>query len=221
VLVNSQTFGGVTLPQSLNVSLSTLNPGPVVLHVWAWSSGGITVYPSMVQFNYTPPNTALATGQQHDFLFHVDAGDTLNVDLNALSGDANMFMWMPTNFGLPTWQATALGSDVLSINAPVTGEYLLSVYGQSGGNYSLTTTRNGLPYARRAAPRANNPNAYVPESRPTFIEVIPEPPLSLLPPLAITLDHLVVRSRASDWSFALMSLLFTGIISVMMVRRRD
>ena len=191
----------------------------MVLHVWAWSTGGVTVYPSIVQFNYIPPTTALATGEQHDFLFNVQAGDTLNIDLNALSGDANMFMWMPTNFGVPTWQATAIGNDGLTFNAPVTGEYLLSVYGQSGGNYTLSTTRNGLPYARRTAPRANNPNAYVPESRPTFIEVIPEQPLppQPWPPTAITLDGLSVHSRGSQWSMLLIGLLLVGLIG--MVRR--
>ncbi|MGB0384969.1 MAG: fibronectin type III domain-containing protein [Ardenticatenaceae bacterium] len=175
VLLNSQSFSSLSLPQAVNVSLNGLTPGPVVLHVWGWSTGGVTVYPSIVKFNYIPPNTALAAGEQHDFLFNPNAGDTLEFDLNALTGDPNMFLWTPINFGVPTWSATAVGSDYLNPSAPVSGEYLLSVYGQSSGTYTLTTKRNGVPYARRAA-RANNPNAYVPNGRPTFSEPIPEAP---------------------------------------------
>ncbi|MGB0386413.1 MAG: choice-of-anchor Q domain-containing protein, partial [Ardenticatenaceae bacterium] len=175
ILLNSQTFSSVSLPQALNVSLSGLTPGPVVLHVWGWSTGGVTVYPSIVKFNYIPPNTALPTGEQHHFLFNANAGDTLEFNLNALSGDPNMFLWLPTNFGVPTFRATVVGSDYLTPSAPIRGEYLLSVYGQSSGTYTLTTKRNGVPYARRAA-RANNPNAYVPENRATFMEPIPDAP---------------------------------------------
>ncbi|MGB0385326.1 MAG: SBBP repeat-containing protein [Ardenticatenaceae bacterium] len=175
-MINSQTFSSVSLPQALNVSLSGLTPGPVVLHVWGWSTSDVTIYPSVVNFNYIPPNTALPAGQQHHFLFNANAGDTLEFDLNALTGDPNMFLWMPTNFGAPTWSATAVGSDIINVNAPVMGEYLLSVYGQSSGTYTLTTKRNGVPYARQAQARANNPNAYVPDGRPSFMEPIPDAP---------------------------------------------
>ena len=177
-IVKSQSFSGVSLSQSLNVSLSGLNPGPVVLHIWAWSTGGVTIHPSIVRFNYIPPNTTLNASEEHYFLFNANAGDTLEFDLNALSGDPNMFLWMPSNFGKPTWSATAVGSDDFNSNLkmPVRGKYVLSVYGQSRGRYTLTTTRNGVPDARRVQARANNRNAYVPDSRPTFIEPIPQVP---------------------------------------------
>lgn len=170
------TIHNVQLPlQNWNLPIPTnlFHVGPVVMDIWGISSNGPSVNPARIKFNYAPP-TALEIGQNHYFLFQLNHNDAVNLNLEAVAGDPNSFFWDPYNYGPATWSATAIGSDVISVPfVPFTGEYLIMIHGQTDSSYIFTATRNGLPGFLTTQTAPNNPNAYIPSSRPVFLDPIP------------------------------------------------
>ncbi|MGB0385105.1 MAG: CARDB domain-containing protein [Ardenticatenaceae bacterium] len=180
VNTHTETISNVPLPWSSDPFTlpAGLNPGPIVLHVWAHSAGGWSPMPDVVKFNYNPPNTTLAEGEEQYFRFHALRNDTLQMDLNLSSGDdANLFVWDPYNYGSPTWLRTNIGDDDLDESMPANGEYVVTVYGETTSTYTLDVTRNAIPGGRMSEQRFDddNPDAYVP-ARPLFLEPIPKLP---------------------------------------------
>ncbi len=153
----------------------------MVLHIWAWSTSGLSAAPTIVEFNYAPPNMSINIGGIHHNLFYADQGDSMQFDLDVSSGqDANLFVWDPMSFGSPTWQSTSIGDDTLAFVATFSGQYVQSVYGETTADYTLNVIRNGVAGQRNVVSdngRVNNPNAYVPNRRPTFVAPIPQKPL--------------------------------------------
>ncbi len=133
--------------QSIRLALpNSLKPGPVFLKIWAVSAvGALSVDPVDLTFNAIPTNTPLNSGKEHYFLFEAKSGDIIKINLDVPDNeDANMFVWLPFKYGAPTWQAINLGDDSLTLNPiPYSGQYLLSVRGETNTHYSLTVWKNG------------------------------------------------------------------------------
>lgn len=177
--IDEQAFTQVSLPApefSLTLPDST-RPGPVVLHVWAYSTGGPAVEPQVVEFNYIPPSSYIEAGEEEFFTYYVRKGERLQLDLDLLDdGDANLFVWDPLNYGPPIWRGTYVGNDTITIDpAPASGKYIVGVYGETNATYSLTRGTSVRDMAQESRLQ-NNPDAYVPQARPTFFEPIPSVP---------------------------------------------
>ncbi len=119
-----------------------LHPGPVLLQTWGISGTQTTDLPVTLVFNYAP-KTVLESGKMTYFLSSFQhGGDPLQVYLTVEApdwgvGEADLFIWDPYNFGVPTWQATQQGGASITLAAPFTGRYLIGVYAETDTLYQV------------------------------------------------------------------------------------
>jgi hypothetical protein len=160
--------------------------GPVVLHVWAESSAGRGMRPAEVWFNYTPPGTPIAQGEEHYYMLKGTAGESYQIFLDVPAGDANLFVWFPYNHLAPDEMGVSVGSDTVAFEAPLSGLYLVAVRGETPGGtaYALALTPNQVPdvlstgqaaVADAASPTAPA-EAGIPSERPSVEAPIPDSP---------------------------------------------
>lgn len=179
VQINEQLFRNISLPLTdFPLPLpDEIKAGPVVLHISAFSAGGLTIRPSVVRFNYAPHNQTIVHGQNNDLVFHAEQGQSIQLELNVSEDeDANLFVWDPQSYGQPLWRATNPGNDSLTFIAPVSGKYVIAIHGESTANYTLNYNVGHAPLDRVAMVNNNddNPNAYIPDTRPSFLSPIPQ-----------------------------------------------
>ncbi len=139
-------------------------PGLIRLHIWADASE-----PQLRFVNYAPAHAPLAAGERTCYAVGAAAGDSLQIQLNVTTGDANAFLWYPNNHGQPNLAATKVGSDALVVShAPQTGRYLLCIYAtnaRADAEYTLSVAQNEPVFLR---PTTTDQAAFVPNRQPHF-----------------------------------------------------
>jgi hypothetical protein len=167
-----QTIVAPSLPTVGVLLPPTTQPGAVMLYIWAQSSAGWSVNPLVLRLNYAPPKAFLANEARHIFRFVAVRGEALQLTAQLISGkNIDLFLWEPYVIGPPTQQSASVGTDSISLPAaPLTGEYVLVVRGDSlsGAEYTLTGGRAGGPLA--PTPAAAQPALDFSLQRPVFLD---------------------------------------------------
>lgn len=93
------------------------------------------------------PNESVSQGKAVPYLVKYDAGKNVSVTLTPSSGDADLYVWYPNNFGQPDHKSINTGTAVDSINFTTSssGTYLILVYGHFDSTYDLTIIPAGGP----------------------------------------------------------------------------
>lgn len=88
------------------------------------------------------PNTAIAADEKVAYLVHYQAGTDVTVSLSTVSGDADLYVWFPGNYGLPNEASTQEGTalDQVSFTTPTDGMYLIVVHGYLDSVFDLSIT---------------------------------------------------------------------------------
>jgi hypothetical protein len=88
--------------------------------------------------DYTPPSDTVRAGRVRVYRRNLTAGQTLQVTLETLSGDADLYVWRPD--GNQSWLNNNSGAanDNVSLTAPQTGVYQIEVYGYQESQCRLT-----------------------------------------------------------------------------------
>ncbi len=94
------------------------------------------------------------------YLVHYEAAENVTATLATTSGDADLYVWFPDNFGPPDDYSIEWGTtlDHVSFTTPSEGTYLFLVYGYEASTYDLSITPGGGPraWAMGGAPVASN-----------------------------------------------------------------
>ncbi|MBI3960815.1 MAG: PPC domain-containing protein, partial [Chloroflexi bacterium] len=116
--------------------------GSHFIQAWARDvAGNVSIYPAQDSINYSPPIEFVARNQTRIYRRTLAAGETLNAQLQPVSGDADLYIWPPDwQAGRPPWVSNLSGGAVesLSFQATVAGVYQIEVYGYSSARYQLT-----------------------------------------------------------------------------------
>jgi hypothetical protein len=164
---------------SIPISLpSNIEPGPVVLHIWGYSTGGISVDAAVIRFNYAPANVSLPVSKIHYYLWYgkTQAAFQLSLDVPN-NANADLVAWYPVHYAEPNIELTNSGDKTLLLNPlPFSGRYIFGVVGSTSPttSYTLSGVPNGAAPDSNDLPRA--PDADLPTVRPRF-----EEPLTLEP----------------------------------------
>jgi hypothetical protein len=174
-LIQTESITAVSTP---TLSLpDTIKPGSVMLALWA--NDGQETRPVYLSVNYAPPNTPINKDELHCYPFNLHAGDNVQIKLNVpIGADANLFVWYPRNYGEPNLVGSRPGSDRSILSwAPLDGEYLLCVRGETEGQttYTLTVATNE-DVVIHPTHNENDEDAFMPDKRPFFIKSTPYPP---------------------------------------------
>jgi len=83
------------------------------------------------------------------YLVYYDQNEDVTATLNTTSGDADLYVWFPDNFGVPDEYSIEAGTatDSVSFTTPRAGTYLFLVYGWEESTYDLSITPGGGPRA--------------------------------------------------------------------------
>jgi len=83
------------------------------------------------------------------YLVYYDAGVNVTATLTTLSGDADLYVWFPDNFGPPDEYSIEPGTvtDEVTFTTPKAGTYLFLVYGYKESTFDLSITPGGGPRA--------------------------------------------------------------------------
>ena len=170
-----------TIPLTTQQIHLTLPPdtaaGLIQLHIKQTQTGVTTPEFSDVRFNYIPANTPISQGQIICYPFTGQRGDHLQVRLDLPDQEnANLFLWYPRNFAKPDKIGTRQGDDELLISyAPLNGEYLLCVRGESPQTtYTLsflTNRRDNIVV--HSTQQENVATAYIPQVRIFIDKALP------------------------------------------------
>ncbi|HRJ40273.1 MAG TPA: CARDB domain-containing protein, partial [Caldilineaceae bacterium] len=120
----------------------TLTPvgGNHYIQAWARDVAG-NVYPAQDSVNYLPPTEFVARNQARIYRRTLAVGETLNVQMQPVSGDADLYIWPPDwQAGRPPWVSNLSSSAVESLvfQAKTAGVYQIEIYGYSSARYQLT-----------------------------------------------------------------------------------
>ncbi|NTW01644.1 MAG: DUF4139 domain-containing protein [Oscillochloris sp.] len=87
-------------------------------------------------------DTSIAVGEARPYLIHLEQGQSVTANLTTASGDADLYAWYPSNFGLRNHRSVAVGTaaDSVTFTAPRTGTYIILVFGYESSTYSLSIT---------------------------------------------------------------------------------
>lgn len=110
-------------------------------YIQAWvadNAGNISVDTYKARIDYMPPSDNIRAGQARVYRRNVIAGQSLQVTLETLSGDADLYVWRPD--GGQSWVSNNSGTanDTVSFVAPQSGVYQIEVYGYQDAQYRLT-----------------------------------------------------------------------------------
>jgi hypothetical protein len=182
IRLTSWDSGPTSLPlNNLYVLLpGSVHPGVIILHVWAWSPNGRTVYPTILHVNYAPNDLPISPGEEHYYFVPLLRGERQSVTLAvSAGGDANLLSWDPNNYWTPWPFAVKDGNDVLDISAPISGLYLVAVRGEKPGTtYTVSGSRNSAINAAGTPPvSADGQTASdtLPGVRPLFLKPLATP----------------------------------------------
>ncbi len=92
--------------------------------------------------NYEVPTDRIARGQTRIYRYTVAAGQELRVDLEVLSGDADLYVWSSDaqqSARVSNLPGTANEQVIVPVSEIVPGVYQVEVYGYNASEYRLTT----------------------------------------------------------------------------------
>ncbi len=104
--------------------------------------------------NYEVPTDRIARGQTRIYRYIVAAGQELRVDLEVLSGDADLYVWSSDaqqSARVSNLPGTANEQVIVPVSEIVPGVYQVEVYGYNASEYRLTTVI-GAPQTGLATP---------------------------------------------------------------------
>jgi hypothetical protein len=133
-----QRIGWIPFQSPYQMTL-TGRGGTRYIQVWvADNAGNISVDTYKARIDYSPPSDTVRAGQVRVYRRNVTAGQSLQVTLETLSGDADLYVWRPD--GNQSWVSNNSGTanDIVSFTAPQTGVYQIEVYGYQESQYRLT-----------------------------------------------------------------------------------
>lgn len=175
----SYTTSHINFPWSL-----TLAGGNHFIQAWARdAAGNVSIYPAQDSINYSPPIEFVARNQTRLYRRTLAAGETLSVQLQPVSGDADLYIWPPDwQAGRPPWVSNLSDSatESLSFQATISGVYQIEVYGYSSARYQLTIqTQRGVNRlsANAVQPGGEDPNK--PKLTKPSVDPSSEPPRNL------------------------------------------
>jgi hypothetical protein len=115
-----------------------LKPGAGVRYVKVWAAdkaGNISTGAGEQLINLVPPAVRIGQGQVHIFRYRLVAGDSLQVRLTSLTGDADLYVWRPN--GTLEGYSWAYNPEVIVFTAAMDGVYQIEVEGWTVADYRL------------------------------------------------------------------------------------
>lgn len=108
------------------------------------SAGNISETMVKTRINYNPPSDRVLAGQVRLYRYTLTAGQHLQVRLETINGDADLYIWQPD--GNRSWvsNAEATSLDSVSLVAPQSGNYQVEIFGYQTSNYRLTVAIDEL-----------------------------------------------------------------------------
>jgi hypothetical protein len=123
------------------MTLSSDRSGVRYIQVWvADGEGNISEQIVKTSIDYVPTDDSVRAGQVRVYRRTLLAGQSLQVTLETLSGDADLYVWSPD--GGQSWVSNRSGTetDEVSFVAPQEGDYQIEVYGYEDSEYQLSIT---------------------------------------------------------------------------------
>lgn len=122
--------------------------GTHYIGVWVSDDAGNLSFLSQAATDYASlllPGASVAAGEQIAYMVHYEAGTPVNATLETLTGDADLYVWFPMAFGLPSVYSDQDGTavDQVAFTAPTTGRYLFVVQGYLASTYNFSITPGG------------------------------------------------------------------------------
>ena len=129
----------------------TLTSRGGVRYIQAWVSdgaGNISEVTVKTRIDYNPPSDRVLAGQVRIYRRTVTAGQSVNVTLETLTGDADLYVWRPD--GNQSWVSNqeGLATETVSFTAPQDGSYQIEVFGYQGSTYRLIVSVDGTSQSR-------------------------------------------------------------------------
>jgi len=131
--------------------------------------------------NYTPASDSILQGQTRIYRYRVPSGQSLQVDLEVQSGDADLYVWSP-NSSLSYSNNNESNAETVSITASQTGIYQVEVYGYRAATYSISVSIGGNPAAAPASARGRISQTKTPPTAPLVsVTSSPDPLVGIVP----------------------------------------
>lgn len=129
----------------------TLTSRGGVRYIQAWVSdgaGNISEVTVKTRIDYNPPSDRVLAGQVRLYRRTVSAGQQVNVTLETLTGDADLYVWRPD--GNQSWVSNqeGTGTDSVSFSAPQSGDYQIEIFGYQASTYRLTVAIDSAEQSR-------------------------------------------------------------------------
>lgn len=114
-----------------------------VRYIQGWvsdSAGNISEVTVKTRIDYNPPSDRVLAGQVRIYRRTVTAGQQVNVTLETLTGDADLYVWRPDGNQSFVSNQEGLAPDTVSFTAPQSGDYQIEIFGYQTSTYRLTVT---------------------------------------------------------------------------------
>jgi hypothetical protein len=131
----------------------TLTSRGGVRYIQAWVSdgaGNISEVTVKTRIDYNPPSDRVLAGQVRLYRRAITAGQRVNVTLETLSGDADLYVWTPDGNQSFVSNQEGAAPDRVSFTAPQSGDYQIEVFGYQASTYRLTITVDDAGQSRTA-----------------------------------------------------------------------
>lgn len=117
-------------------------PGLRYLQIWAVDrAGNISLTPKRSYSNYIPATLKVGAGSAQILRYELAAGDQVDIQLQPVSGDPDLYLWAPDAITLPRlpWYSNQAEThpDQLTLIAPVAGVYQLEIEGYTATEFEL------------------------------------------------------------------------------------
>jgi len=149
--VAMQNSGWIPFQRSFSWTL-TSRGGVRYLQGWVSdAAGNISEVTVKTRIDYNPPTDRVLAGQVRIYRRAVTAGQRVNVTVETVTGDADLYVWRPD--GNQSWVSNQEGvaADTVSFVAPQSGDYQIEVFGYQAATYRLTVTIGSAEQSRATA----------------------------------------------------------------------
>lgn len=119
----------------------TLTSRGGVRYIQAWvgdGAGNISETTVKTRIDYNPESDTVQAGQVRVYRRAITAGQSVVVNVETLSGDADLYVWQPD--GNRSWVSNneGMAPDEVTFVAPQTGDYQIEVYGYQTSQFRLS-----------------------------------------------------------------------------------
>jgi len=142
--------GWLPFDQSPDTYAWTLLPQPGMRYIQVRArdaAGNVSIGDARRLLNYEPPTDSIARGQTRIYRYQVVAGESLDVQLDVQSGDADLYVWSSdsSQSGRVSNQEGSADERVRIIASQIVpGTYQVEVFGYTAATYRITTTIGAL-----------------------------------------------------------------------------